>query len=84
MTIPGSHRDKAEGALQAARKAESAAENEEFHGGTQVMLAEAHSHLLRAIYHELRHGHDQQADQAAAMKDMTEAIETLARRLPDR
>jgi hypothetical protein len=48
------------------------------------MLAEAHSQSLRAIYHELRHGHDQQAGQVAAMKDMTEAIETLARCLPDR
>jgi hypothetical protein len=84
MTIPGSHRDKAERALQAAKKAEDAAEGEEFHGGTQVMLAEAHSQLLRAIYHELRHGHDQQADQAAAMKNMTEAMEKLAGRLGDR
>lgn len=41
-------------------------------------LGYAQAHLLRAIYHEMRHGHDQTAAHAAAIEKQTKALADLA------
>jgi hypothetical protein len=82
MTKPGSHRERAEQAFQAASEAEKAAKQDAYAPTYAVRLAEAHSHLLRAIYHELRHGHDRQSRQIGAMTDLMEAIDNLRVNLP--
>lgn len=41
-------------------------------------LGYAQTHLLRAIYHEMRHGHDQTAAHAAAIEKQTRALADLA------
>lgn len=40
--------------------------------------------LLEAIYHELRHGHDQQAKQMKLLDDLTDTLDRVARHLGDR
>jgi hypothetical protein len=40
--------------------------------------------MLRAIYHELRHGHDQQALNTKAMSELADALDMLRHRLGDR
>jgi hypothetical protein len=70
--------------MLAAKAAQSAAEGEPFQPGALLRLSEAQLQAQQAIYHELRHGHDQQADQTAAMKNLIDAIEKLAHSLPGR
>ncbi|GAA0645560.1 hypothetical protein GCM10010174_80670 [Kutzneria viridogrisea] len=44
---------------------------------TELLLS-AQSTLLQAVYHELRHGHDQLAEHTAALKAHTKALNSAA------
>ncbi|MFD8498014.1 hypothetical protein [Amycolatopsis sp. NPDC059657] len=59
---------------------ENLADAEETASGTLDQLSElgwAQAHLLKAIYFELRHGHDRAAETAAALDEHADAMDHL-------